>query len=79
MPTFWLNEVLGSPPNTPATAVPSPSAYVAPDISSSVASRPAPALVVADVSPTVSTADTIDISVTAITAPKLNSNPNGNT
>ena len=25
-PTFWLNEVLGSPPKTPAIAVPSPSA-----------------------------------------------------
>ena len=26
IPTFWLNEVFGSPPKTPATAVPRPSA-----------------------------------------------------
>ena len=59
IPTFWLNEVFGNPPKTPATALPSPSAYVAPEISSSVASLPAPAFVVADVSPTVSIAETI--------------------
>ena len=75
MPTFWLKEVFGNPPKTPATAVPRPSAYVAPAISSSVASRPAPAVAVAHASPTVSTADTIDTNVTATTAPKLNSNP----
>ena len=75
IPTFWLNEVLGRPPNTPATAVPRPSAYVAPEISSSEASLPAPAFVVADASPTVSIADTIETRVTPITAPKLNSKP----
>ncbi len=36
IPTFWLNDVFGKPPNTAATAVPRPSAYVAPDTSSSV-------------------------------------------
>ena len=77
MPTFWLNDVFGRPPNTPATAVPRPSAYVAPAISLSVASRPAPALVVADASPTVSIAETIETNVTAITAPRLNSKPYG--
>jgi hypothetical protein len=45
-PTFWLNDVLGRPPKTPESAVPKPSAKVAPWISLSVASRPAPPLVI---------------------------------
>ena len=77
IPTFWLKEVFGKPPKTAAAAVPKPSAYVAPEISSSVASRPAPAFVVADTSPTVSIAETMETNVTANTAQKLNSKPYG--
>ena len=56
-PTFWLNDVFGKEPNTPAIAVPKPSAKVAPVTSASVASRPAPPLVIPDTSPTVSIAE----------------------
>ena len=60
-PTFWLNEVLGSTPNTAAKLEPRPSQIIPPDSSLSVASRPIPPSVTPEISPTVSTAVTINI------------------
>ena len=74
-PTFWLNEVFGSAPNTPETAVPRPSASVPPRISASVASRPAPPLVMPEMSPTVSIAEMTEIRHMPTIAATLNSMP----
>ena len=74
-PTFWLNEVFGRPPKIPATAVPKPSAKVAPWISLSVAWRPAPPWVIPDTSPTVSTAETKAIRQKPMIAAAENSKP----
>ena len=67
--------MLGRPPKTPATAVPTPSAYVPPCISLSVASLLAPPFAIPEISPTVSIALTIDIKHMAIITVKLISNP----
>ena len=70
--------MFGKPPKIPDNAVPKPSAYVAPWISFSVASRPAPPLVIPDTSPTVSTAETNAIRQKPMTAARLNSKPYAN-
>lgn len=62
-PTFWLNDVMGRQPNTPAdTALIKPSQLSEPDISCSVISRFNPPWQMAVVSPIVSAAETGDIS-----------------
>ena len=50
-PTFWLKDVLGIAPKMPDSAVPRPSALVAPISSRSVAGRPAPPSQIADTAP----------------------------
>ena len=74
-PTFCEKDVFGNAPNKPDTAVPRPSAKVAPWISLSVASRFAPPLVIPDTSPTVSTAETKDMAQKPMIAATENSNP----
>ena len=60
-PTFWLNEVFGSTPNNAANEDPSPSHITPPESSLSVASLPSPPSITPEISPTVSTAVTINI------------------
>ena len=60
-PTFWANEVFGSTPKIEAREEPSPSHMTAPRSSRSEGSRPRPPSVMAEVSPTVSTAETINM------------------
>ena len=60
-PTFWLKDVLGSTPKNAAIEEPRPSQITEPDSSLSVASLARPPSVIAEVSPTVSTAVTINI------------------
>ena len=60
-PTFWLKEVLGSTPKRAAKEEPRPSHITPPDSSLSVASRPIPPSVIPEMSPTVSTAVTMNM------------------
>ena len=60
-PTFWLNDVFGRTPNTAARDEPRPSHITPPESSLSVASLPRPPSITPDISPTVSTAVTINI------------------
>ena len=60
-PTFWLKEVFGSTPNTAASEDPRPSHITPPESSLSVASLPRPPSVIPEISPTVSTAVTINM------------------
>ena len=71
-PTFWLKEVLGSTPNTVASAEPTPSQITAPASSLSVASRFRPPLTTPAVSPTVSTAVTMNMMHMGTIAATLN-------
>ena len=63
-PTFWLKEVLGRTPNSAAKAEPMPSQMTPPDSSLSVASRPRPPSITPEISPTVSTAVTMNMIIT---------------
>ena len=63
-PTFWLKEVLGSTPNSAAKEEPRPSHITPPDSSRSAASRPRPPSITPEMSPTVSTAVTMNIIIT---------------
>ena len=67
-PTFWLKEVLGSTPNSAAKLEPIPSQMTPPDSSVSVASRSMPPMITPEISPTVSTAVTINIIMTGAIA-----------
>ena len=60
-PTFWLKEVLGRTPRRAAKEEPRPSQMTPPDSSLSVASRPRPPSITPEMSPTVSTAVTMNI------------------
>ena len=60
-PTFWLNEVFGRTPNSAAILEPSPSQITPPESSLSVASRSIPPSTTPEISPTVSTAVTINM------------------
>ena len=60
-PTFWLKDVFGSTPNSAAKEDPSPSHITPPESSLSVASLPRPPSVIPEISPTVSTAVTINM------------------
>ena len=60
-PTFWLKEVLGRTPKRAAKEEPRPSQMTPPDSSLSVASRPSPPSITPEMSPTVSTAVTMNI------------------
>ena len=60
-PTFWLKEVFGSTPNSAAKEEPSPSHITPPESSLSVASLSRPPSVIPEMSPTVSTAVTINM------------------
>ena len=60
-PTFWLKEVFGSTPNSAAKEEPRPSHITPPESSLSVASLPRPPSVIPEISPTVSTAVTINM------------------
>ena len=60
-PTFWLKDVFGSTPKSAAKEDPIPSHITPPDSSESVASRPIPPSIQPEISPTVSTAVTINI------------------
>ena len=71
-PTFWLNEVFGSTPNSAANEEPIPSQATPPDSSLSVASRPMPPSITPEISPTVSTAVTINITSTGRMARRSN-------
>ena len=63
-PTFWLNEVFGRTPNSAANEEPRPSQLTPPDSSLSVASRPMPPSITPEISPTVSTAVTMNMTST---------------
>lgn len=67
-PTFWLKEVLGSTPNSAAKLEPIPSQMTPPDSSVSVASRSMPPMITPEISPTVSTAVTMNIIMTGAIA-----------
>ena len=67
-PTFWLKEVLGSTPNRAAKLEPIPSQMTPPDSSVSVASRSMPPMITPEISPTVSTAVTMNIIMTGAIA-----------
>ena len=60
-PTFWLKDVFGRTPNKDAREDPRPSHITPPESSLSVASLPRPPSVIPEISPTVSTAVTINI------------------
>ena len=60
-PTFWLKEVFGRTPSSAAKEDPRPSHITPPESSLSVASLPSPPSVIPEISPTVSTAVTINI------------------
>ena len=60
-PTFWLKEVLGSTPKRAAKEEPRPSQITPPESSLSVASRPRPPSITPEMSPTVSTAVTMNM------------------
>ena len=60
-PTFWLKEVFGNTPNNAAKEEPRPSHITPPASSRSVASLPSPPSITPEISPTVSTAVTINI------------------
>ena len=60
-PTFWLKEVLGSTPNSAAKVEPRPSQMTPPDSSLSVGSRFMPPSITPEMSPTVSTAVTMNM------------------
>ena len=63
-PTFWLKDVFGRTPKQAASEDPSPSHITPPDSSLSVASRPRPPSITPEISPTVSTAVTINMIIT---------------
>ena len=71
-PTFWLKEVLGSTPKMAAKEEPRPSHMTPPESSLSVASRPMPPSVTPEISPTVSTAVTINMIITGMMARRSN-------
>ena len=71
-PTFWLKEVLGSTPKSAAKEEPRPSQMTPPASSVSVASRPMPPSVTPEMSPTVSTAVTMNITITGRMARRSN-------
>ena len=60
-PTFWLKEVLGSTPNSAAKVEPRPSQMTPPDSSLSEGSRFMPPSITPEISPTVSTAVTMNM------------------
>ena len=63
-PTFWLKEVLGNTPNSAAKVEPRPSQMTPPDSSLSEGSRFMPPSITPEISPTVSTAVTINMTST---------------
>ena len=67
-PTFWLKEVLGSTPKSAAKLEPKPSQITPPASSLSVASRSRPPSITPEISPTVSTAVTMNMMHTGIMA-----------
>ena len=67
-PTFCENEVLGRTPKRAANDDPIPSQITPPESSLSVASLPRPPSITPEISPTVSTAVTINIMITGMTA-----------
>ena len=74
-PTFWLKDVIGRQPNREDRALMNPSTPMDPSISLSVAFRPKPITVRAEVSPRVSVADTRKIRNTEKMASGWNSSP----
>ena len=76
-PTFWLNEVFGSTPNSAANDEPKPSHITPPESSLSVASRSMPPCVTPEMSPTVSTAVTMNITNTGAMARMSNTGATG--
>ena len=76
-PTFWLNEVFGSTPNRAAAVDPMPSQITPPESSLSVASRFMPPCVTPEMSPTVSTAVTTNITSTGAMARMSNTGATG--
>ena len=72
-PTFWLKEVLGRTPNSAAKAEPTPSQITPPDSSTSLGSRPIPPSITPEISPTVSTAVTMNMTSTGRIARRSNS------
>ena len=76
-PTFWLKEVLGSTPNRAAKEEPRPSHITPPASSWSVASRPMPPSVTPEISPTVSTAVTMNMIITGMMARRSNTGLTG--
>ena len=71
-PTFWLKEVMGIQPKQADKELIRPSQARLPEISLSVDSRPRTVLVMAEVSPMVSVAETRKIMVTETIALRLN-------
>ena len=67
-PTFWLKEVFARTPKSAAKDDPRPSQITPPDNSESVASRPRPPSITPEISPTVSTAVTMNMIITGTIA-----------
>ena len=76
-PTFWLKDVLGKTPNKAANVEPIPSQTTPPESSLSVASRSMPPWVTPEMSPTVSTAVTMNITSTGAIARISNTGATG--
>ena len=76
-PTFWLNDVFGSTPKSAAKDEPRPSQTTPPESSLSVASRFMPPWVTPEMSPTVSTAVTTNITSTGAMARMSNTGVTG--
>ena len=71
-PTFWLKDVFGSTPKIAAKEEPRPSHITPPASSVSVASLPIPPSITPEISPTVSTAVTMNIIITGTIARRSN-------
>ena len=76
-PTFWLKEVFGNTPKKAANVEPRPSHMTPPESSLSVASRFMPPCVTPEMSPTVSTAVTTNITRTGAMARMSNTGAMG--
>ena len=76
-PTFWLKEVMGVQPKREEMELAKPSQAKEPEISFSLISLFRPAMVMAEVSPMVSAADTRKMMATETMAPQLNSGAKG--
>ena len=76
-PTFWLNDVFGNTPKRAAKLEPMPSQTTPPESSLSVASRSMPPCVTPEMSPTVSTAVTMNITSTGAMARMSNTGATG--